>query len=99
MAFVENLGAFFNQDDFAVTAILKLEDGGATRSISAIFNTPTQSIEIYNTAIETDNPFLMCRTSDLSGVRNKQKVVVEGKTFTIEKISADGTGVSTIYLK
>lgn len=98
MAFVEDLSVFFDLSDFAESAVITLS-GGATRTVSAIFNTPSLSVEIYDQQIETDAPSALCKTVDLTGVKNNNSMAIGGKTYKIAKISDDGTGVSTVYLK
>ena len=94
--FNEDLSLFFDEKDFAVEAILNL--GTSTRSIKAIFETPTQSVEIYDTAIEADAPRVTCRTQDLTGIKRGHAVTVQNQSYKIEKISHDGTGLSFLYL-
>lgn len=98
MAFTENLDQFFDTDDFAVSAVIT-KTGGATVNVPVIFNTPSQSVEIYDTAIETDAPFCQVQTSKIPGVKKGNTITVEAKSYTIEKISNDGSGVSTLFLK
>lgn len=99
MAFTENLDQFFDTDDFAVSAVITLSDA-STRAINVIFDSPTQSVDIYDVEIEADAPFLRCKTSDLAGVKNNDTVSVNSQIYKIKKITNDdGTGVSLIYLK
>lgn len=93
MAFTEDLSLFFETDDFAVEAIF------GTKKVNVIFNTPTQEVTVYDQEIVSDAPFLTCRTSDLSGVAPRSPVKVGGTTYTIARITNDGTGVSQVYLK
>lgn len=96
MAFDEDLSQFFDIDDFAVEATIGTVPA---RTIKVIFETPSQSVEIFDTNIETDAPRLQCKTSDLVGVPSKSKITISGKTYDIGKVSDDGTGVSFMYLK
>lgn len=96
MAFDENLDQFF--DDFAVEAVFALSPSG-TRAARVIFNTPSQEVRIYDQSIVTDAPNLTCKTSDLANVSNRSSVTVNGTVYNIGKITDDGTGLSTVYLK
>jgi hypothetical protein len=95
MAFTEDLSQFFSEDDFAVSATFNLKAGG-TRNASVIFNSPTQGVQIFDTEIEADAPFLTCQTVDLIGV--SKSVTTGGKTYAIKKIVDEGTGTSSVYL-
>lgn len=96
--FTENLNDFFDEEEFAVSAVVTLPDS-STRSIKVIFDQATERVDLYSQNIEANIPTCMAKTSDLSGVKTKRQIVVDGKTFLIERISHDGTGISTIYLK
>lgn len=96
MAFIEDLAQFFAEDDFAVPAVFSLKAGGS-RTVSAIFNSPTQGVQIFDTEIEADAAFLTCRTADLDGAA--RTVTIDGKTHAIKKIVDEGTGTSSVYLK
>lgn len=96
MAFAEDLSQFFSADDFAVEATIH---SAPARTIKAIFETPSQSVEIFDTNLETDAPRLHCRTIDLVGVRREMQVSVNSVNYKIARISDDGTGASFVYLK
>lgn len=96
--FSENLNQFFETNDFAVDAVINY-GSNQTRDLKVIFETPSQSVEIYDTAIEADAPRLSCKTSDLSQVKQYDTVTVQSNTYKIERISHDGTGISFLYLK
>ena len=99
MAFTEDLDLFFDDDDFAVSAVINTTP---QRTIKAIFSTPTDSVALYEQAIEAPAPFLHCKTSDVSGVRSGKganTATVAGTSYKIERIEHDGTGTSRLYLK
>lgn len=98
MAFTENLAQFFEQDDFAVAAIIK---NGATviRIISVILNTPTQEVAIFDVGVEANVPFAQCRTSDLVGVKHGFTMTINSVVYRIGDRIDDGTGISTVQLK
>ena len=98
MALTENLDQFFDTDDFAVDAVITLTNS-STVAVKVIFNTPSQSVQIYNTDIEFDKPFCEIKTSDLNGVKRGNAILINSVNYKIEKIVDDGTGVSTLYLK
>lgn len=96
MAFTENLNQFFDTDDFAVSAVINTNP---SRTINVIFETPTEETEIYNTAIESNAPFLQCKTSDLSGVSRTNTVAIAGTVYKIGLIRHSGSGTSLVFLK
>lgn len=99
MAFAEDLSPFFDSEQgFAIAATLRLADN-STREIKAIFETPTQSVDIYDSSIETDSPRLTCQTNDLAGFKKGFEITVSGRTYKAERVSHDGTGISLIFLK
>jgi len=98
MAFTENLDQFFDDSDFAVDAVFNLSPSG-TRTVKTIFDTPTQSVDIYDTSIEADAPFLRCKTADLSNVKINANVLIGAVNYKVKRITNDGTGVSIVYLK
>ena len=99
MAFTEDFGVFFNESDFAVGATITLQTG-ATRQIKIIFDAVTQNVSLYDTNIEANTPNFQCQSSDMAGVKTRvSTIAINGKTYTIERIEPDGTGVSTVYLK
>ena len=98
MAFTEDFSVFFDESDFAVSAKITLTSG-AVRKIPIIFDAVTQGITLYDTQIEANTPNFQCKTSDLSGVKNGNSVVIENKTYSIMRHERDGTGISTVFLK
>lgn len=98
MAFTEDLGVFFDESDFAVQAAITLPNN-SVRVISVIFDATTQGIQLYDSNIEADTPSFQCKTSDLTGVKTGNQVVIENKTYAVGRKEPDGTGVTTVYLK
>jgi hypothetical protein len=98
MAFDENLDAFFDVDDFAEEAVVTLSSGQKLK-FKAILDTPTQSATIYDTEIETDAPFLRCKSESIVGVKRTNALVFCKTNYKVEKVVNDGTGVSMLYLK
>ena len=99
MAFTEDLNQFFDTDDFAVEAVINMPLA-ATRNVKVIFNTPSQSVQIYDTSIQYDAPNCQIKTSDLSGVKqNRDTILINAVTYKIELIIHDGTGISTLQLQ
>jgi hypothetical protein len=98
VSFTEDLTLFFDQDDFAVAAIIK---NGATviRTISVIFNTPSQELEIFDASVESNLPFVQCASSDMAGITNSHTMTISLIVYRIVKIEPDGTGTSIVQLR
>lgn len=92
----EDLNDFF--DDFAVEAAITLNDS-SVRTINVIFDEATAGVDLYSQNIEANVPTVTAKTSDLTGVKTRNQISFLSKTFSIERISHDGTGISTVYLK
>lgn len=95
--FAEDLSVFFDvRNGFAVDAVFGLASGDVTRPV--IFNDPTQPVEMYDTRVEADGPFLQMRESDLEGVKKNVAVEVPAGSFMVERVTRDGTGLAIVYL-
>jgi hypothetical protein len=92
------LDLFFDQNEFGVEAVITLTSG-STRKLSVIFQTPSQEVNIYDSSIEANTPNFLCQSADLEGARTGDTVVIDRRTYKIGRISDDGTGSSTVYLK
>jgi hypothetical protein len=99
VAFTEDLSQFFEEDDFAVAVAIKIAAGASVRTISGIFNTPSQEVEIFDTNFEGNLPSVLCRSSDLAGITNAHTMTISAVVYRITKIEPDGTGVSTVHLR
>ena len=97
MAFTEDLSQFFDQDDFAVAAIVKT---GATviRTINVIFNNPVQGVNVFDASVETNVPHAICQTADLADVRHGYTMTIDSVVYPIVQINSDGTGMSVMEL-
>ena len=98
MAFKENIEQFFSDEDFAVVAELTLTSG-ANRLVKAIFESPTQSLELYETTVDASGPRLFLPTSKSDGIKRGATARIDKKTYSIERVTCDGTGITVLYLK
>lgn len=97
MAFSEDLTPFFDLGDFAETGAFY---HGATliREARVIFTEGSQAVEIYSTSVEEPAPTVQVQTAELAGVKRGHTLTLGTKSFRIERIEHDGTGVSTVHL-
>lgn len=91
--FEKDLDIFF--DDFAVTTIINGE------TFQSIFNTPTDSVNFDNVAVEGDHPWIRCKTSDLTAAAAKRRdsITVDSISYKVAKIRAEGAGTSVVWLE
>lgn len=94
----DDLDSIFANGDFDEEAIFTISVGDAL-AVRGWFTDGSDATVMYNVEIEAVKPSLMCKTDDITTVRNKMSVVIRGTTYTVEKISRVGTGVSVVYLK
>lgn len=94
--FAEDLSLFFATEDFAVQAVMTINN--AQKTVKVIINTPTMDVAIYDTEIVADTPFFFAATGDIAGLRKPNPVVIGGTNYRVEKVTHDGTGLSTVYL-
>lgn len=96
--FVENLDNFFT--DFAEAAEITLSNNSVIQ-LKVIFDSPTENVELYDSNIEANAFFVTVKTSDIQVVkkRNTIKLLERNKTYSIENIRDNGTGLSYLDLK
>jgi hypothetical protein len=99
VAFTEDLSQFFEEDDFAVQSVIKTAAGETVRTISVIFNTPTQEVAVFDTGVESNLPLVQCLTSDLDGVTKSHTMAINAVDYRISDREDDGTGISTVQLR
>ncbi len=98
MAFTEDLSVFFDQADFAVEAVFS-RGGNEVACASVIFDIPTEYVGFEQVNVAADAPYCLARTSDVSGVKRADSVVIEDVTYKVALIKHDGTGVTRIDLE
>lgn len=89
MAFTEDLTAFFDTSDFAITATV----GGS--SVNGILD--SEFVEVGD--VEAARPVFMCASSDVPSVTHGTTVVASGTTYKVIGIEPDGTGITQLYLQ
>lgn len=90
---------FFDVDDFGVAATFT-PDGGASSTVNGIFDKDFVAVDAGGSvAVALEEPRFVCRTSDVSTASDGDALVVDGKTYTIRVVEADGTGVTTLVLE
>jgi hypothetical protein len=95
----ENLDGFLATDDFAVTAVLQLRDGG-TREIVGIYDEPFMDTELGEYRMDQIAPRFLCRADQVGDVTRGDVLVVDGQSLDVmQHPMADGTGMATLRLR
>jgi Phage Head-Tail Attachment len=89
-----DLDAFFSADEFA-DVVTGRPDGKPFRTI---YDEGFFDPEAGETVLETTQPRLTCKLSDLTGITRKTTLTVKGQTFTVQKVQPDGTGMAVVLL-
>lgn len=91
----ENLDIFFSGLD-ATTALVEV--GSRERKIKCLFDNAFYDRSVGETVLDTTQPRITCKQSDLVGVTRESRVRVQGQLFSIIQIQPEGTGLATIAL-
>lgn len=94
----DDLDAFLSTEEFAVSATIRLQDGG-TRVITGIFDDPYLNAELGEYEADTSRPRLTCKEVDVVGVGRGDFVEINGETFDVmTSAQPDGTGMALLEL-
>lgn len=94
----DDLDAIFNDDTFGECAEFTI--AGDTVCVMGHFTDASDSVVLFgNVEIEAQKPTFVCRTSKISGLKNRAAVTINGTAYTVEKVSKIGQGSSVVYLK
>lgn len=89
----------FMLSDFGVSA-LYTPVGGAQVSITVIFDNEYFPVDTTgNIVFSMQQPKVLARTADLTGVVEGGQMVISGKTYLIRVIMPDGTGMTELMLE
>jgi len=67
--------------------------------ISGIFDAAYFEILDVNGGVESSSPGVLCRGSDVTGVRHGDAIVAEGTSYVVVGIKPDGTGMTELALE
>lgn len=94
----ENLDAFLDTEDFAIHATLRLQDG-RERVVRAIFDDPYLNAELGEYELDTTQPRLTCKWTDVHDVLRGDVVEIEGRAYdVVTNAQPDGTGMALLAL-
>jgi len=98
MAFVEDIDAFFDTNDFAVAATYT-PDGGLPSTVNGIFDDEYFDEVGGSVGIEGSQPRFTCKAEDIIDVEQGDSLSVSGKTYQIVNVQKDGTGIVILVLE
>ncbi|MFH2073974.1 MAG: hypothetical protein ABIJ57_01315 [Pseudomonadota bacterium] len=93
---VADLGVFYDENDFAVSATLTV--GAVVTTISVIFSAPFRGISPATGEIETTAPEARCKTSDVSTAVHGSTLVIGGVTYNVIGKQPGEDGIETILV-
>lgn len=72
----------------------------SVRTVKCIFDNIYQEMEAgMSTGISMQQPRILCRTADISGVTEGDSLVRSGTTYVIRVIMSDGIGMTELTLE
>lgn len=90
----QDLDVFFSTDEFA-DVVSGRPDGKPFR---ALFDEGFFDPDAGETVLDTTQPRLTCKISDLTGITRKTLLTVKGESYTVIKVQPDGTGMAVVLL-
>lgn len=94
----EDLDAFLNVDEFAVTATVTLHDG-TTKAVRGIFDDPYLNAQLGEYEADSSRPRLTCKEADVALVRRGDTVEIDGRVYDVlTSAQPDGTGMALLEM-
>ena len=87
-----DLPVFLNSNDFAVTVTYN------STSIVGIFDDAYKGINLATGEIESTDPQVIVRASDISGLEHGATLIINSVTYYVTAIHTEGTGLTTLIL-
>lgn len=91
----ENLSVFFGGLD-SQSAVFTTTLGSKT--VKGFFDNAYFDTSVGDTVLDTTQPRFTCINADLTGVALHDRVLIAGKTWKVDRIEPEGTGLCTIIL-
>lgn len=94
----EDLDAFLNVDEFAVSATVTFQDG-TTMAVRGIFDDPYLNAELGEYELDSSRPRLTCKEADVIDVRRGDTVTIDGRVYDVlTTAQPDGTGMAQLEM-
>ena len=91
---------FVSTNDFGVSATYTPSTGGASSTISGIFDNDYIEVDTGgNVGYALLQPRFLCRTTDVSTVNENATLVIATVTYRVKIVKPDGTGMTELILE
>jgi len=87
-----DLAVFLNPRDLGNTATFNNKD------IKIQFVNEYEAITLFGLEIENAGPMAMAATTDITGIKHRDTLVIDTITYYVIEIHDDGTGITTLLL-
>ena len=87
-----DLAVFLNPRDMGNTATFKNKD------INIQFVDEYEAITLFGLEIENAGPMAMAATTDITGIKHRDALVIDTIAYYVVEIRNDGTGITTLLL-
>lgn len=87
---IDDLAAFF--EDFGIDAVWN----GTTFKV--IFHNAYEAVTLFGSDIESKNPYIEAKDSDVAGIVKGNMLTVNGTAYKVMTPQPDGTGITVIEL-
>lgn len=91
----EDLSAFFGGLDSQVVVFTTTS---GSKSVKGFFDNAFYDTSVGETVLDTTAPRFTCIQADLVGVALHNRVLIAGKTWKVDRIEPEGTGLCTVLL-
>ncbi len=87
---VDDLDVFFA--DFGINATYGLS------TIKVLFHNEYEAAALFNQEIESRNPYVEVKDSDVTGITHASTLVINSTTYHVKEVKPDGTGITVLVL-
>jgi hypothetical protein len=96
--FADDLDLFFDDETHAVSCTYTPQ-GGSASTFNVIFNNEYYAIDGGEVGVESTEPTVTTKTSNISGASHGDTMVIDSVTYKIINIRPDNTGMTEIGLE
>ena len=90
--------AFISTDEFAISALFKVNGTGDGVSINVNFFLEGDTIEMQAGEVEIEQPMAQALSSDVTGAHHDTILIIDSTTYYVTKTIPDGEGMTVLYL-
>lgn len=90
--------AFFNPQEFGVTSKITSNSSGSEFEVIGVFDNQFLSLDLGMGAVSTSELQFTCRTQDVISIEQGDILELEGVSYQITNLMADGTGITVLKL-